>query len=293
MDFEVLRFDDGALRDPSGAPTAWPELAVLGDPVAHSLSPVLHTAALQERGLPLRYRAVHVTAGALAEALEAAARGGMRGCNLTVPHKETAIALCDHVSDEVREIGATNTLVRRDGAWHGHNTDARGLALALQMWRGRRLGRAVGHVAVIGSGGAARATVVAARALGARRIDVYARDPKRAAWAENLGATVRSLDANSAPHATLVVQCTPLGLDPAHDPSPVRLDGLDADAIVVDLTYGDEASAFLREARARGVEAADGRGMLVGQAALAFSMWFGAQPPVATMAASLGLDFAP
>lgn len=292
MDGDVLRFDGDGLFDGAGRRTEeWPALAVLGDPVAHSSSPRLHAAALAARGLDHRYRAIHVEAFHLAAALDAAGAADVIGLNLTVPHKEAAFALCDRTSDEAREIGAVNTLVRRANAWTGHNTDARGLALALQSWRGRALGRSTERVAVIGAGGAARAAVVCARALGARRIDVYARRVERAAWAESAGATARTLDASTELRATLVLQCTPLGLDPDHDPSPVRLDGLDPGAIACDLTYADRPSAFLREAAARGIEAIDGRRMLVGQAALAFSMWFGAQPPLAVMGRVFDLDF--
>lgn len=291
MTFDVLRFDGSALRDPEGQIVDWPDLAVLGDPVAHSLSPVLHTAAIDARGLDARYRAVHVVAEDLETALARAAAGGMRGCSLTVPHKERGVSLCENVSDEVREIGATNTLVRRHGAWTAHNTDARGLALALQTWRGRELARSVARVAVIGSGGAARAAVVCARALGARRVDVYARTPARAMWAVEFGADVHALTADTRVAASLVLQCTPLGLDPDRDPSPVASDALEAGALAVDLTYAKRPSAFLREARAQGLDAIDGRGMLVGQAALAFSMWFGAQPPLDVMARSIDLEF--
>lgn len=290
MEGDVLRFEGDALRDVDGRVVAWPELAVLGDPVAHSLSPRLHAAALAARGLEHRYRAIHVEADRLRAALDAAGAAGVVGCNLTVPHKESAVALCAQTSDEVREIGATNTLVRRNDTWTGHNTDARGLALALQSWRGRALARATERVAVIGAGGAARAAVVCARALGARRIDVYARHVERAAWAADFGATVHPIDVSTAVRATLVLQCTPLGLDPESDPSPVRLDALEPGALACDLTYADRSSAFLREAATRGVEAIDGRRMLVGQAALAFSMWFGAQPPLAVMGRVLELD---
>ena len=95
---------------------------------------------------------------------------------------------------------------------------------------------------------------------------------------------------DAAVPATLVLQCTPLGLRPDDDPSPVSLDAVDDDALAVDLTYADRPSAFLRAAAARGLESIDGRRMLVGQAALAFSMWFGAQPPVEVMARAIGLE---
>ena len=160
----VLRFDGARLADDRDRAVDWPALAVLGDPVAHSLSPRLHAAALAARGFEHEYRAVHVAAEALGAALDAMAASSVIGCNLTVPHKEAALDACAYVSDEAREIGATNTLVRREGAWRAHNTDARGLALALQSWQGRALASYLKRTAVIGAGGAARAAVVCLRA---------------------------------------------------------------------------------------------------------------------------------
>lgn len=287
----MLVFDGGRLHDASGHEVAWPGLAVLGDPVAHSLSPRLHTAALRARGLDHDYAAIRVGTEDLATCLVTAAEHGVLGLNLTVPHKEHGLALCAQVSDEAREIGAANTLVRRRDRWHAHNTDARGLALALQSWRGRRLARSLDQVVVIGSGGAARSAVVCARALGSRRIRVLARRPERATWATAMGAVAEALPERIPTTATLILQCTPLGLDPELDPSPLSLDGLASTAIVVDLTYADRPSAFLRQAIGRGVDAIDGRRMLVAQAALAFSMWFGAQPPLTAMGEVLGLEF--
>ena len=283
----MLSFRDGRLVDADGAQVTWPALAVLGDPVAHSLSPRLHAAALAARGLPHRYEAIEVNADVLDVALDTAREQGTIGLNLTLPHKESALALCGYVSDEAREIGAVNTLVRRRDVWHGHNTDARGLALALQTWRGRALGRSLSHAVVIGAGGAARAAVVCVRGLGVRRVTVAARTPARAAWAEDAGAAVVALEAAPLASCSIVLQCTPLGLDPVADPSPVDLSALATDAIAVDLTYADRPSAFLRQASTRGVPCIDGRPMLVAQAALAFSMWFGAQPPMEAMHAAL------
>lgn len=287
----MLVFARGRLTDATGAPAEWPDLAVLGDPVAHSASPRLHATALRARGLDHEYAAIRVSADELGACLEAAGHHGVLGLNLTVPHKEHGLELCDHVSDEAREIGAANTLVRRRERWYAHNTDARGLALALQSWRGRRLGAVLEHVVVVGSGGAARAAVVCARALGARRIRVLARHPERADWAASMGAVVEALPERAPATATLVLQCTPLGLDPGHDPSPLSLEAVASTAAAVDLTYADRPSAFLREADARGIDAIDGRRMLVAQAALAFSMWFGAQPPVEAMGRVFDLDF--
>lgn len=286
----LLRFAGGELREAeTGRPvTGWPQLAVLGHPVAHSLSPTLHRATLQERGLSGDYAAIEVARAELATALRRALEAGVRGINLTRPHKQAVLEVVPAMSEEVERIGAANTLGVRRGRWHAHNTDARGLAMALERWRGRRLSASLLDVVVIGAGGAARAAVTCAQALGARRITVAARRPEAASWAPAWGVTVRALDPAILGGATLVLQCTPLGVDPQRDPSPVSLEKLSSSACAVDLTYANEPSAFLREATARGAEAIDGTTMLIAQAALAFSMWYGEQPPLHAMAAALG-----
>ena len=285
----TLRSDGEAGADVSVA--AFPTLAVLGDPIAHSLSPALHRAALHERGIAAEYAAIRVSSRDLADLLGTALAAGMRGLNLTRPLKQAVLEVVPAMSEEVERIGAANTLTVRRGRWHAHNTDARGLAMALENWRGRMLTASLREVVVIGAGGAARAAVTCVQALGARRITVAARRPEAASWAPVWGVGVRALEAAALDKATLVLQCTPLGVDPAHDPSPVALDRLPSSAIAVDLTYAARESAFLREARARGVEAIDGLPMLIAQAALSFSMWYGEQPPVRAMAAAVGRDW--
>jgi shikimate dehydrogenase len=282
-----LRYAGGALVDATGAPSAWPRLALLGHPVSHSLSPRLHRAALRLRGIEGDYRTVDVEPGELGACLEAALEAGVEGINLTVPHKVSVLERISRVSEECRTIGAANTLVARDGEWTAHNTDARGLALALEMARGRALPRTVRRVSVIGAGGAARAAVQAMAALGSGELRVLARDPGRAGWVRAVGAELLELRAQSLRGSTLLLQCTPLGLHPERDPSPVSLAEVDADCFAMDLTYADAPSAFLREAAARGCETENGLPMLVAQAGLAFSMWFGTLPPLDAMRAAL------
>lgn len=293
VDATILRFGPGGLVRADGSQHAapFPTLAVLGDPIAHSMSPLLHRAALCERGVDATYAAIEVPSRELSEFLRMGLAAGMRGLNLTRPLKQAVLEAVPARSEEVERIGAANTLSVRRGRWHAHNTDARGLAMALEHWRGRWLQLAMLDVVVIGAGGAARAAVTCAQALGARRITVVARRPEAASWAPVWGVSVRALDPDALSRATLVLQCTPLGVDPEHDPSPVSLERLPPSAIAVDLTYATTESAFLREARARGVEAIDGLPMLVAQAALAFSMWYGEQPPLRAMAAAVGLDW--
>jgi shikimate dehydrogenase len=281
---------DTRLRDHTGEPGEWPQLTLLGQPVGHSLSPTLHHAALRERGRPDHYGVVEVAPEHLAGALDAAHAAGARGINLTLPHKSSVLAGVSRRSAEVDEIGAANTLVRQAGRWVAHNTDSRGLAMALERMLQRGLRDALRSVLVVGSGGAARAAVHCSRALGARRLRLAARNLDHARWAEAKEVGVVSLEKLSLEGVSLVVQCTSLGLRPA-DPSPIRLHDADESLAVFDMVYGTERSSFLREADARGLVVGDGRAMLVAQAALAFSMWYGGLPPLLTMAESVGLNW--
>ena len=283
----VAEFLEGRLGTPEGDPRPWPALAVLGDPVAHSLSPDLHAAALAARGIEAEYAAIRVRREDLAGALASALDAGVRGLNLTVPLKEEGLGLAARATDECRRIGATNTLVARAGGWMAHNTDARGLAMALERALGSGLSRQLRACHVIGSGGSARASVVALEALGSGPVTVVARSVERADWCAGFGAAVTSLDGYDPSGATLLVNCTPVGLDPDEDPV-VRVDRLDADAYVLDLTYSTRPSRLLAGFAGRGQ---DGRAMLVAQAALSFSAWYGALPPLPEMAAAIGLDW--
>lgn len=282
MHFDVRR---GLCDGDAGCP--WPELAVLGDPVAHSLSPALHNAALDARRIPGVYRAVRVAPTDLGPALEAASAAGVRGLNLTLPHKEAALALISRRSDECDRIGATNTLVMRGGVWMAHNTDARGLAMALQRALGAGLPRYLHRSVILGTGGAARAAAHALEGLGAREIVVAGRHPERATWAADCSALACAWEDAPVGTATLVLNCTPLGLRRA-DPPPLEPASIHPDAHLVDLTYSEAPSAL--RAGFPG-QSQDGRPMLVAQAALAFSVWFGALPPLVEMAAAIGMDW--
>lgn len=279
------RFAEGRLTGPDGVVRAWPELAVLGDPVDHSLSPVLHAAALEARKIRAEYAAITVSADELSGALAAARDSGARGVNLTLPLKSAALERVRRRTEEVERIGAANTLQLRHGEWVAHNTDARGLAMALERSLGRGLRRQLGQAVIVGSGGAARAAAHALEALGARDIRILARNPERARWAESFGARVQALSGFDATTASLVVNCTPLGLDPS-DESPVDTRHCPKSCFLVDLTYSDRPSRFLSDSVAPGI---DGRPMLVAQAALSFAVWYGALPPLTEMAAAIGL----
>jgi shikimate dehydrogenase len=284
---------------------------LLGSPVAHSLSPRLQTAALRAVGLDAAFVACEVAPHELPEALrrlrQAAEAGRVGGANVTVPHKTAVLALLDDLDDEARATGAVNTIRIEAGpraAAHdlrcvGHNTDVPGLVAALAE-AGMELAGA--HVVVLGAGGMARAAVRAALGQGAASIRVCSRSPWRAqemlddlagAWTGRLPhlacAGLEAPAADLLHGAQVLIQATPLGLAP-DDPSPVSLADAPADLGVFDSVYGAAETALVRQARARGLRAANGLGMLVHQGAAAFELWTGRRAPLAVMRRSVGLD---
>lgn len=250
---------------------------VIGDPIAHTKSPLIHNFWLDKLGIDAVYRAAHVTADGLAAYFEN--RHGdpaWRGCNITIPHKETAL---DHVEDRggLREsIGAINTvLCDDDDALIGTNTDAAGFYAPLS---GLELKGA--DVAVIGAGGAARAVLFALKRIGVANVALLNRTPMRGAGllaAFRLTGDALPLDA-PLPPAELLINASPLGMT-GQPPLTVDLTPLPEDAVVYDLVYAPLETPLLAAARARELAVVDGLEMLIGQAAIAFELFFGQSAP--------------
>jgi len=246
---------------------------VLGDPVGHSRSPAIHNAAFEALGLEWRYVKLPVAADLFAETVRALPASGYRGANVTIPHKEAALALADHVGDAARTIGAANTLTFGDGAIHADNTDAAGLLAALPVTpQGMR-------ALVLGAGGAGRAAAWALRQAGAD-VTVWNRTAERArALARELGvAAVEVPDP-----AELVVNATSVGLRPGDSIEELPLAALDPPELAVELVYGDHETPFAAWAAAGGVEVVEGLEVLIRQGALSFEHWTGREPPVDVM----------
>jgi shikimate dehydrogenase len=238
---------------------------VLGWPVAHSRSPAIHHAAYEHHGLEgWHYQRLPVPPEVFDETVRALPAAGFDGANVTIPHKEAALALADDATDTAREIGAANTLTFEDGRIHADNTDAPGFLQALP-----RIPRSA---LVLGAGGSARAVIWALRSEGVETV-VFARTRARA---EGLGAEV----VGGVQPAELLVNCTPLGL---HDPdeSPVR--ETEHWDVVVDLVYREGGTKLVRQAREAGHETVDGLEILVRQGALSFERWTGLPAPLETM----------
>lgn len=250
---------------------------VIGHPISHSKSPLIHRFWLDRLGIVADYHARDVAPEDLADYfLQAADDPDWRGCNITIPHK---IAALEHVTDpgDVRgSIGAINTVFRGDkGQLIGTNTDAGGFYGPIAD-----LPLAHETAIVIGGGGAARAVLFALAQADIGEVVLLARNAlKGAALLAHFGLKGRVLPTDARlPQAALLVNASPLGMV-GQDPLEIDLAPLPEHALVYDLVYAPIETALLKAARARGLEAVDGLEMLVGQAAIAFELFFGSAPP--------------
>jgi len=244
---------------------------VVGDPVGHSRSPAMMQAAGLER-----YQRLPVAPEAFDDTVKALGASGFKGANVTIPHKEAALALATTASDAARAIGAANTLTfGEDGEIGAENTDAPGLMAALGDSPPK-------SACVLGAGGSARAVVWALQQAGTD-VSVYNRTPERA---RKLGARV--VDTPVA--AEILVNCTSVGLGDSSSPFkelPLRADALGEYGTVVDLVYRAGGTVLIREAQKRGVSVVDGLEILVRQGALSFTLWTGLTAPLDTMRAAV------
>ncbi len=256
---------------------------VIGHPIAHSRSPLIHGTWLAEHGIDGSYEAIDVAPTDLPAFFERLRSGEFAGGNVTIPHKEAVFALCDSVNDLATTIGAVNTLVVRDGKVHGYNTDYLGflgnLDAALPGWSDTPR-----DALVIGAGGAARAILVALRTRNFGRVHVLNRT------LANAEALVRDIDgpfeahgfedfAALAPKAGLVVNTSSIGMH------GTRFDWLDMSllpktALVTDIVYAPLVTPLLADAATDGLRTVDGLGMLLHQAVPGFAAWFGITPEV-------------
>lgn len=241
-------------------------LAVVGDPVQHSLSPAMYNAAIGALGLDAVYVSVRADGVALAHVIKAFEAVGIAG-NVTVPHKIAVAQLLIRLTPTAQELGAVNTFFPEGGRLVGDNTDVLGLLDALDRLDPEN------PWLVAGTGGSARAVAAAAKARSAALL-VRSRDPARAAsfaeWARGIGVNAQPDDGR--PAAT-VINATPLGLKPS-DPPPLPAARLDGCRAALDLVYAPGETGWVRSCRARGLRAADGREMLVAQGAHAFERFF-------------------
>ncbi len=271
-------------REKNWASAASTVVGVMGDPVRHSLSPLLHNTAFAELGLDWVSVGLPVPEGAAPQALAALVPLGIAGVSVTMPHKRAVSELVDECTAVARRLEAVNCVINRDGRLIGDNTDGQGFLEAL--------GRGTGMVpegkrcVVVGAGGAARAVVLALREAGAAEIVVVARRPEAALGAAALaGEAGRVGSAREAPECDLVVNATPIGMigDHSKHPPVVPAEALGPGQVVVDLIYEPAETPWMAEASRRGATVLGGIGMLVHQAAAQLERWTGLKPPVDAM----------
>lgn len=250
---------------------------VIGDPITHSKSPVIHKFWIDAAGIAADYARHHVVPADLAAYLATARENpDWRGCNVTLPHKVAIMDLVDDPGDIRGTIGAMNTILRQeDGSLIGTNTDAAGFYAPIA-----ELDLAGAPVVVIGAGGAARAVLFALSRLGVGPVTILNRNVlKAAALLSSFGLKGQALALNAKlPPAALLVNASSLGMA-GQAPLDLNLDALPDDAVVYDVVYAPLETPLLAVARARDLETVDGLDMLIGQAGLAFELFFGIAPP--------------
>lgn len=261
-----------------------PLAAVIGWPIRHSRSPRIHGHWLARYGLPGHYVPVAIAPDRVEAGLAALAELGFAGCNVTIPHKEAALALAARRTPTAEAIGAANTLTfLPGGGFEADNTDAHGFITSLRAgapgWHGP-----AGPALVLGAGGAARAILAGLLAADVPEIRLTNRTEARAReLADHFGPRVRVVPwagaSEAAAGAALVVNTTALGMS-GQAPLDVTLAAAPATAVVTDIVYQPLETPLLAEARARGLTAVDGFGMLLHQAAPGFERWFGRRPEV-------------
>ncbi len=274
-------------------------LAVLGHPIAHSVSPPMHNAALaamaetDARFARWAYFKFDVPPQELPQALPAFHRASFFGLNLTIPHKVDALALASETDPAAAQMGAVNTLVRQSDGYHGHNSDGFGLARALKADLGVEL--AAARVVLLGAGGAARAAAVQCLRSGCAELWIGNRTQERLQGLLELLKTVapdvpvRGFDLTAPPldlpKSAVVINATSVGLKPG-DPSPLALDGFAADTVVYDMIYNPAVTPLLGQAEQHGLRGANGLSMLVWQGVRSLEIWSGAQVPAEVMQAA-------
>jgi len=265
---------------------------VIGDPIEHTMSPAMHNAAIRETGVDFVYTAFRVKADELGKAIRGMQALGIKGLNVTIPHKVAVIEFLDKLDPLAEKIGAVNTIVNEGGVLTGFNTDASGAVRALAEHGIEINGR---KIVVLGAGGASRA-VSLALADGGGRLTILNRR-EELDWAENLAARLSRLFGDAIPAleltddnlavalngADLLVNTTSVGMSPNAEQTPVNTDLLHAGLAVFDIVYNPLKTRLLQDAEVVGASTVSGIEMLAWQGALAFEKWTGKPAPVKLM----------
>ena len=254
-----------------------PVYAVIGNPIAHSLSPVMHNTALAHCGLDGTYLPFRVEN--IAAAVDGIRGLGIRGASVTIPHKISIMQHLDEIDPIAAEIGAVNTVINRDGVLHGHNSDCTGAVKAIAEQttvKGR-------ETAVIGAGGAARAIAFGLKQEGAAVTIINRSKDRGKELAGELGCRFIGLDELQELPFQIIVNATPVGMTPDVDKMPLPTSLLNPDMTVMDTIYNPLKTRLLQEAENTGCTVIDGVSMFVHQGAVQFEMWTSQKAPIDIM----------
>ncbi len=277
------------------------QVGLIGYPVAHSRSPQMHNAAFRELDVAAAYTLWETPPGTLAERIASLRSPHMLGANITIPYKEDVVPLLDECDTLAARIGAVNTIVNRNGKLTGYNTDAPGLVRALTECPGSPFDAQDKEIVILGTGGAARAAVVAMIDAGARSVAILGRDQVRLdALLHHVRSSVMNTSiygavfhgseaSESLRTADLVINATSVGLKSNDDRPLIEVSLLRAGSLVMDMVFSAGLTPLLQAAQARGCFVMDGLAMLLYQGTLAFELWTGRDAPVEVMRNALGL----
>jgi len=262
---------------------------IFGHPVEHTFSPGMHNSAFKKLGMDACYVPFAVSPGDLEDAVRAVVPLGLRGLNVTVPHKERVLVYLDDLSKEARLIGAVNTIEVKKGRLIGHNTDGRGFLRALMEHGG--LDPKGKRFLLIGSGGAARAVsfslalagaaAIVFRDIDARKASLLAQDIREKTGVPSMAIGQESLPQHAA-DADCLINASPIGLKRT-DPLPIPAGLIERKHLVCDLVYNPPATSLLKTAKKRGAKRLSGLGMLLYQGVISFEIWTGKKAPVLIM----------
>ena len=258
--------------------------AVVANPIKHSISPFIHNSAFEKTQVNGVYVAWEIPESDLAETVENIRRYNMFGINLSMPYKEAVIPFLDEISPEAQLIGAVNTVVNRDGHLIGHNTDGFGFFASLKNFNPKET-----HIMILGAGGAAKSIVTQAVLDGAKKVSVYVRPQSLDKAKESFKSLLEQASCHLEFHALndlkyfqgqadLLVNATSVGMNGESLPIPTDTK-FPKELLVADIIYQPFETPFLAVARKHGIEAVNGLGMLLHQAAGAFKLWTGKDMP--------------
>lgn len=273
-------------------------VGAFGCPIDENPTGVMEEAAFREKGLDYRYLTIKVEPGNLKAAMEGVRAFGMKGINLTIPHKVEVLRYLDELSPAAEIIGAVNTVIHKDGRLYGENTDGKGFLLSLEKEGVSLTGK---KIAILGAGGAARAIAVECALAGASRIIIMNRNEERGKELTELLQKRTKAETGFLPfvpgidvpeNTDILINATSIGLYPDCDKKPeINYDSISKKMVAADVVFNKPNTLFLAEAGKRGAKTINGLGMLANQGAMNFKLWTGVEAPLAVMEQTLRQEF--